>query len=58
MDEEQKELGHAHRWTRFQDPVTKAWNHWCVDGDTEHHDEPCEEHPAEVVADWHVTRLA
>jgi hypothetical protein len=32
---------HQHRWTRYEDPETGVWNHWCVDGDTEHHDEPC-----------------
>lgn len=26
---------------RFTDPETKKVNHWCVDGDTGHHDEPC-----------------
>lgn len=31
----------VHRWARYEDPETGAWNHWCVDGDTEHHDEPC-----------------
>lgn len=30
-----------HRWIRHIDPETGEANHWCVDGDTEHHDEPC-----------------
>jgi hypothetical protein len=30
-----------HRWTRHADPDGRV-NHFCVDGDTEHHDEPCE----------------
>jgi hypothetical protein len=33
--------GHVHRWLRYEDEVTHAWNHWCVDGDSAHHDEPC-----------------
>jgi hypothetical protein len=33
--------GHAHRWLRWTDPDTGVTNHWCVDGDTEHHNEPC-----------------
>lgn len=36
-------MDHQHRWMRYQDPVTDAWNHWCIDGDTEHHDEPCQD---------------
>ena len=40
-----------HRWIRYgeTDPETGedvgTWNHWCVDGDTDHHIEPCDEHP-------------
>lgn len=38
---------HVHRWMRYgpTDPEAGAeigdWNHWCADGDTDHHDEPC-----------------
>jgi hypothetical protein len=31
----------AHRWMRHVDPETGEANHWCIDGDTEHHAEPC-----------------
>lgn len=34
-------MDHEHRWLRHQDPETGARNHWCIDGDTEHHGEPC-----------------
>lgn len=32
---------HEHRWLRYQDEATGKWNHWCIDGDTGHHPEPC-----------------
>lgn len=32
---------HVHRWMRYIDPVTHDGNHWCIDGDTTHHPEPC-----------------
>lgn len=31
---------HVHRWMRW-DPTGGDANHWCVDGDTPHHLEPC-----------------
>jgi hypothetical protein len=31
----------AHRWMRHVDPDTGEANHWCIDGDTGHHAEPC-----------------
>jgi hypothetical protein len=30
-----------HRWMRHVDPDTGKANHWCIDGDTGHHAEPC-----------------
>jgi hypothetical protein len=32
---------HVHRWMRYIDPVSHDGNHWCIDGDTDHHPEPC-----------------
>jgi hypothetical protein len=32
---------HVHRWLRYEDEDTHTWSHWCVDGDSAHHDEPC-----------------
>lgn len=32
-----------HRWMRHADPETGEANHWCIDGDTGHHPEPCED---------------
>lgn len=32
-----------HRWMRYVDPETGKANHWCIDGDTAHHPEPCED---------------
>jgi hypothetical protein len=30
-----------HHWTRRTDPDTGVTNHWCITGDSAHHDEPC-----------------
>lgn len=38
----------AHRWVRFRDEETGAVNHWCADGDTSHHDEPCTDAEARI----------
>lgn len=39
-EQEQTET-HEHRWMRYADPETEEANHWCIDGDTGHHAEPC-----------------
>lgn len=30
-----------HRWIRATDSKSEDSQHWCIDGDTDHHDEPC-----------------
>lgn len=36
-------MEHVHRWMRHTDLDTGESNHWCVDGDTVHHPEPCQD---------------
>jgi hypothetical protein len=43
MDINEDEHATHHRWTRFTDTATRKTNHWCIDGDTGHHDEPCKD---------------
>jgi hypothetical protein len=63
----EESVDHQHRWLRYQDEATKAWNHWCIDGDTQHHDEPCADadhragdhaNDASSIADWDVFQSA
>lgn len=44
---------HVHRWMRYVDPVTHDGNHWCIDGDTTHHPEPCADEVADPRAGDH-----
>ena len=32
---------HVHRWMRYVPAGGGTANHWCIDGDTIHHPEPC-----------------
>lgn len=57
---------HEHRWIRWN-PGGDDANHWCIDGDTEHHPEPCADAEAHAgdhaddtstVDDWEVFRSA
>jgi hypothetical protein len=46
---------HVHRWMRYHDTVTGVTNHWCIDGDTAHHDEPCADEVADPRTGDHAT---
>jgi hypothetical protein len=38
---------------RYVDPVTHDGNHWCIDGDSTHHPEPCADEVADPRAGDH-----